>query len=149
MISGGNWIARLQASGVGGQLALLVLPVAVVLVAVLPLALLLDGRPGAIAAVSAAVVCLVPSAIVLSIAAQLHGPHKGLLALTVGMITRLGLALTACVVVQARGGALAETGFAFYVVAFYMVTLAADTFLLARQIDLKPAPAGEPTRHGR
>ena len=149
MISGGHWIARLQAFGVGGQLALLVLPVIFVLVAVLPLAILLDGRHGATAAVSAAIVCLVPSAIVLLFAARLHGPHKCLLALTVGMTTRLGLALTACVVFHARGGALAETGFAFYVVAFYMVALAADTLLLARQIDLKQSSAGQPTRHGR
>ena len=53
------------------------------------------------------------------------------------MMLRLGLALAACVAVHARGGVLAETGFAFYVVAFYMVTLAADTLLLVKQTDIK------------
>ena len=150
MISGGNRIARLQTLGVGGQLALLLFLVVVLLACALPVAYLLDGRAGMLAAALAAAVCFAPSASVLLAAHRIRGPHRAMAALAIGMLLRLGLALGVCIAVYQRRGVLADSGFAFYVVVFYMITLAADTVFLVTQSDADTARTmGKMSGHGQ
>ena len=150
MISGGNRIARLQTLGVGGQLALLFSLVIALLACALPVAYLLDGRSGMLAAGLAAAVCLAPSAFVLLAANRIRGPHRAMAALAIGMLLRLGLTLGACIAIYHRGGVLAESGFAFYILIFYMITLAADTVFLVSQPTAQTAPSmGKMSGHGQ
>ena len=50
----------------------------------------------------------------------------------VGMTMRMGVALTAALVVQLGGGPLAEAGFVYYLLVFYLVTLAVETAVIVR-----------------
>ena len=47
-----------------------------------------------------------------------------------GMSPRMGIPLAAFLVVHVKGGPLAENGFVYYILTFYLVTLAVETFLL-------------------
>jgi hypothetical protein len=86
---------------------------------------LLSVGAGAIAASA----CLLGAYIGLAIDSCLNEPQLLQAKLWLGMSARMGIPLAAALVVHFSGGPLAAAGFLYYIVAFYPVSLAAETLL--------------------
>ena len=68
-----------------------------------------------------------------------RGPQHLLAGVLSGMAFRMALPLAVCMVAFVRGGTLVESGFVFYVLAFYLMTLAVDTWMATgRTVDAGP-----------
>ena len=98
---------------------------------VAPLASALSGTAGLLAVLASMAVCLV-TAIVTDLTDWIlcsRGPERAFEGVMVTMSLRMAMPLGALLVVYVRGGILAEAGMAFYLTAFYLVTLAVQTSL--------------------
>jgi len=125
------------ASQLFAQCGLLAALMAVAFVVCAPLGFCTCGGMGVAAAGAAAAFVLVSSALGLAVGEVLRKPGDALLSMLAGMAIRMSLPLAACVIVQLNGGALADAGFVFYVLGFYMIGLAVDTCILVRQLNQK------------
>ncbi len=103
-----------------------------------PLAFLYDQWNGLFSAGVALAVCLGSGLASLWTAHLLRAPDQVLYQVLLGMFPRMGFPLIACMIVILQRGMLAEAGFVYYIMAFYFVTLAAETVLMA--IRLSPEP---------
>ena len=115
--------------------------VAVTLVACLPAALLgnlLYGRAGVWAALTAAGLCVAGSVLGLVVVTLLRGQQAfaGVLA---AMLPRMFVPLAGAVALRLNGGPLYEAGALYFVIGFYLLTLAAETLWL-----LPPGGFGQP-----
>ena len=115
--------------------------VAVTLVACLPAALLgnwLYGRAGVWAALAAAGLCVAGSVLGLVVVPLLRGQQAfaGVLA---AMLPRMFVPLAGAVALRLNGGPLYEAGALYFVIGFYLLTLAAETLWL-----LPPGGFGQP-----
>jgi hypothetical protein len=110
----------------GGILAL---AAAVLAAAILPTAAWLDGRAGVAAAAAAGAICAIGASLALAISHLLRGPALVLPGLLLAMTARSGLPLLLAIVIQFRGGPLAEAGFLYYLLVFYFVILSVETVL--------------------
>ncbi|MBW3599105.1 MAG: hypothetical protein KY475_17770 [Planctomycetes bacterium] len=102
-----------------------------------PVAFALSGRVGVGCVVAAAGVCTLSGIAALAIHELFHQPQWVLVDVLTGFFLRMGVPLAFCMIVYLRGGALAEAGFAIYVLAFYFGSLIAGTVLTLPRI---PAP---------
>jgi hypothetical protein len=91
-----------------------------------------SGGIGFEAAALAIGCCCIGALGTLCVAPWLRAPHHLLASVLVGMAVRMGVALAAAVVVQLRGGPLVEVGFVYYLLMFYLVTLAVETAVVVR-----------------
>lgn len=96
----------------------------------LPLAYAISGLPGVIAAATAALVCLLGGEAGLLIANCFRGPAAGMNGALAAMMVRMSIPLIAGVALHLASPLLASAGMIFYLIAFYMVDLAAETVLL-------------------
>ncbi len=120
---------RLGRLGLTGRCLLLALLILAALAVIGPLAAMLFGSLGFSAAVVAAVAVWFAAAagnITNELFASRGQSAAGIL---VGMMMRMIFPLVMCLVVQLNDGKLAESGFVFYVLAFYLVVLPLDTGL--------------------
>ncbi len=99
---------------------------------VIPLAYLWRGWEGLASASVAWLVNLAGGLAALWFSHMLREPAQVVAQVLAGMFLRMGIPLAACMVVYLRGGMLADAGFVYYIMAFYFVTLAVETVLLAR-----------------
>ncbi len=97
-----------------------------------PVAYCWSGGIGLEAAALASGCCCAGALGTLCVAPWLRAPHHLLASVLVGMAVRMGVALAAAVVVQLGGGPLAEAGFVYYLLMFYLVTLAVETAVVVR-----------------
>jgi hypothetical protein len=106
-----------------------------------PLAVHLRGSKGLVAVLAATTICLVAGILAMVLTAFLQSPELVFPRVVLGMLVRMGLPLAVVAAVCIRGGLLAEGGFVYYVLAFYMVMLAAGTALDLSQLDARaPRP---------
>lgn len=91
------------------------------------------GDTGWLAAASAGALCWAAGLTALAIIAKSRGPNavSGVL---LAMAVRLGGPLVMGIVVDSKGGPLAEAGFFQLVVWMYLATLAVETWLMVRMI---------------
>jgi hypothetical protein len=102
---------------------------AATLVLVAPAAYALQAAIGIAAAATAALVCLIAS-VMAALAGGIVSRRGHVLAATLlPMLVRMALPLTFCAAAQFWRGPLVESGLALYVVGFYVLTLAIDTWL--------------------
>ncbi len=120
---------RFRPRGLPASVAMLSAVLAASYLLLAPFVYRLQGADGLSAAAVAAVVCLVSALAGLLVSQCFSGPDHALAGVLVGMGFRMTLPLTVCVVAQLQGGALAQAGFVFYIIAFYLVSLAIDTWL--------------------
>jgi hypothetical protein len=99
-----------------------------------PLAYTASGRLGLSVELLAAVVCWLGALFSLSISALIRGGVSVMNRLALGMTARAMVPLVLGVGLHHKHADLAGAGLIFYVLAFYMVTLAADTVLLVAQV---------------
>ncbi len=103
-----------------------------------PAAYLVRGPVGLMGVGAAWAVCLVSGLLALLPAELFRHPDLAVPRVLLGMFPRMGLPLAACMLVYLRKGMLAESGFVYYIIAFYFVTLAVETVLLAGHLSAKP-----------
>jgi hypothetical protein len=72
-------------------------------------------------------VCVGVGVLALVIQARITAPHLAFAHVLVGFSLRMGIPLAVCMVVYLRKSALADAGFVFYLLVFYMAALAAGT----------------------
>jgi apolipoprotein N-acyltransferase len=85
-------------------------------------------------AVAAYGTCLMGGLLALGFAWLLPGPQHLMSRVLAGIAARAGVPLIVCLLVALQGEALVDAGFAYYLLAFYFVTLVVETFLLVGQI---------------
>ena len=62
-----------------------------------------------------------------------HGPNQALTNLLMSMLIRMAIPLAACLLALLTGSRLAEAGFVFYVLGFYLAALSIDTAFVVLQ----------------
>ncbi len=119
---------RITKSGTLGLIALLLVMAAAMCILLSPLAFLLGGLDGIVAAAVAAAAVWAASACGIAIGELFHGPNAALFKLLFGMIIRMGLTLCACLLVLLTDSSPARAGFVFYALAFYLAILPIDAW---------------------
>jgi hypothetical protein len=116
-----------------------------------PLVWALQGSLGLVALVAAASFCgasAIGAQLIATLLAgsALAGSASPIHAVMIAMLLRMVPPLALCAVVGLRRGPLTDAGIVFYMIGFYLVTLAVDTWLSVRRI----SPAMSPRRvsHG-
>jgi hypothetical protein len=107
-----------------------------------PLVWALQGNIGVVALVAAAFFCGASAIGAQLIAVLLVGSANPVHAVMIAMLLRMVPPLALCAVVGLRRGPLTDAGIVFYMIGFYLVTLAVDTWLSVRRI----SPAMSPRR---
>jgi hypothetical protein len=109
-------------------------------VAAIPVAWMIGGRDGVDCVVVAAAACGVSGLAALLVQEVFTSPQWVLLHVAVGFLFRMGAPLLLGMAVYLQKGRLAEAGFAFYLLAFYLLTLGLGTVL---GLPGKALPQGE------
>ena len=132
-----NKLGRL---GHPAQAGLVCAVVAFVWLLVAPVAYLVSGTAGPWAAAAAASVCLFGAGLALAIAALFRGPVAAMHGMVLGMLARMLFPLLLGVALHLKVPSLSEAGMVYYLLIFYMPTLAAETMLLLARV-----PANAPS----
>jgi len=94
-----------------------------------PIAWYTSGAFGLLTA-AVAVVCCLPGAVLALLVGELLGdPALALHRMLLGMMFRMGIPLALALAIDLGGGRLVETGFLYYLGAFYPVVLGVETVL--------------------
>ena len=96
---------------------------------VLPFALWQQGGQGAIEAALAALLCLAPALAALGVSCRFLGTPQALAAVLLGMMLRAFPPLVVCLLLAVRGSGADYIHFVSYLLVFYMITLAVETYL--------------------
>jgi hypothetical protein len=107
-------------------------------VVVIPVAYMARERAGATSAAVALVTCLVSGLLALGLVRLFRGPNNVVPQVLLGMLPRMGIPLAVCMMVHLRGGAIADAGFVYYILAFYFVTLVVETVLQVGEAQVRP-----------
>lgn len=132
--------ARLKSLGPVAQSAFIALALLVVWLAVAPLAYGVSGMPGLQVSLLAALICWLGAQFSLLISLLIRGDEVIFQRLVLGMTARAMVPLVLGTGLQLKNAQLASAGLIFYVLVFYMVTLAADTALLLSHTKQPLAP---------
>ncbi len=97
---------------------------------------------GVFAGAAAGGLCLLAAWMALALSEPLRKPPRMLTFVLVGMMIRMGVPLVAASMVFFMGGPLADAGFLYYLIVFYLVTLSTETFL-SLPIEKKVPPAND------
>lgn len=137
-----RFLTRLQQLSLAARAGLLAGSLLLAAGLILPVAFSAKGEVGVVAALAAALVCLIPGLVALGLGEIFRSPETALYNLLFGTLIRMGLPLAVVVAVYVVGGPLVEGGFAFSLLAFYPVMLLVETMLLAAQVDALNQPQG-------
>ena len=125
----GTWIANLRGRSLAARGAMLAAVVLALFALVGPVAWAISGTAGVLAAAAAAGLCLVGASAALVLSHWLRTPERVLYGVLAGMGARMGIPLAFGMAIHLHGGALAQSHFLLYLLVFYPVTLAVETFL--------------------
>lgn len=98
-----------------------------------------SGWVGVGSAALALAISLFSGLMALALSVWCRSPELVVYQVLLGMLPRMGIPLGACMIVMLQGGPLAQAGFVFYIMAFYFVTLALETFLVVGGLERSPA----------
>jgi hypothetical protein len=135
------WLRNLSDRGLAVQTALLGAAVLAVFGLVGPIAGYVFGTKSLAAAAAAGLLCYAGALVGMVIR---HSSKLSLLpvaAFLAGMSARMGIPLVSAFAIHLHRGPLAEAGLLYYLVVFYLVTLAADV-ALSLPNGRQPSPAG-------
>ncbi|MEE8452013.1 MAG: hypothetical protein V3R99_08870 [Thermoguttaceae bacterium] len=124
-----TWLKNLRSRSLAVRGAVLASVVLALLALIGPIGWALDGAAGVAAAAAAAALCFVGTAAALGLSHLLRAPDHVLYGVLAGMATRMGIPLAFGMAVHLHGGALAQSHFLHYLLVFYPVALAVETFL--------------------
>jgi hypothetical protein len=129
-------LGRLGLAGHAGVVSGVVLAVWVMLA---PVAYEISGVRGPLAAAVGAAVCLFGAELALAITSLFRATAVGMVALALGMLARMLLPLLLGAMLHLQMPSLAEAGMIYYVLIFYLATLATETTLSLARIPAVPA----------
>jgi hypothetical protein len=121
----------------GGQLVLVAL---LTLLVVGPLSYLWFGLESFQAALVANGICLAASIVAALLGELPRGENRVLYGMLLGTLFRMGIPLLAGLALDQRYPSLAEAGVMYYLIFFYLVILAADTWLSVELLKSSLAP---------
>jgi len=124
-----NWLQNSRDFNLPAREALLAISVVLLYGLAAPLAYWLGGAASLLAATGAGAVCLLASALALALSTLLRRPALAFYGLLAAMAVRTGIPLLCALVIRLHGTPLAENGFIYYLVVFYLVTLGIETSL--------------------
>lgn len=117
-------------AALAGRLAFVAAALLITYVATMPAAWVVHGGNGLVAAAVALGLCLAGGMGALATDQLLGDPELLVHRVLAGMILRMGLPLGLLLAVYSRGGPLVDVGLGGYVVVFYVVMLASETWML-------------------
>jgi len=120
---------QLREMGFPARLRVLTAVVALVGVVAIPVGLATAGPMGAAAALAAGGICLFSGVVALLVAELCRVPELFLWGVLGGMGVRMALPLAAAALVHYRAEGLANAGFMYYLVPFYLIVLVTETVL--------------------
>lgn len=120
------YVRRLGVTARGG---LLIAAVLFSYFLVAPVAWLISGRVGLLAAAVAAGLCVVAALVALLVNFFFHGPALALHSMVAGMMLRMGIPLAVGMVLHQKVELLATHGMLYYMVVFYFISLATEVVL--------------------
>ena len=123
-----RWLASAR-----GRVLALFAALFLVALLIVPLAYLLEGATGLVGALLSFAICVVCGGLSLVVGEVFRRPEQVLYQVAFSMVLRSGIPLGICMLMYFRGGPLAEAGFVFCLLAFYVVTLAVETMIMAAQ----------------
>jgi len=103
----------------------------------LPIALWNGGATGALEVIVAAAICLLPGLVALWFSTQITGTNQVLFGLLFSMGLRILPPLVICLALSLRSTGDEYFSFICYLLLFYMVTLALETYLSVRLVQPK------------
>ena len=148
--SGNAWFGHRRPLGFCSKMAVLTGALAISFLPVAWVAFSIYGRAGGISAIAAWSACLIAGLNGLGIATLLSRRSPAVAVLG-GMFVRMGLPLLFVLVLVLQSHPLLESGFAFYLIAFYQVMLFVELLLILpdrRQIAMGVSKHHGMKRHG-
>lgn len=141
------WLPGMPALGLGGQCALLAGVTVTAGAIIAGVAYGVAGSQGVWATMVAAVLCLVGSelALMLTRLGQQPTPGAALTGMLLGMICRLGIPLFGSLAIRLTAPSLFAAGALYYLIALYLVTLAAEVALELCNVTLPKYRARRPS----
>lgn len=130
-----SWWNNLRRQGAIARVAMVVAATVVVLALVSPVAGYLRGATSVAAASVAAVLCLLGAIGAMLAGELLRQPDRMLAAVGLGMALRMAVPLGLGLTIHLHGGPLAKAGLLYYLLIFYPVTLAVETWLTLPRIE--------------
>ena len=129
-----TWLARCHDAGFRSCALLLTWVVVVFFVAMAPAAIWWQGLQALPAMAAAAVVCLLPGLAALAVTSRCRDQQRPLLAVGLGMGLRLTPPLLVCLVLAVAGSTSGYLSFVVYLLTFYLVTLALETYIAVQMV---------------
>ncbi len=102
--------------------------------------------PGVAALSLAAGACVASAVMAMFISDCLRSPALAVAGVLLPMSVRIMIPLAVAVVVRLRGPGLVEAGFAYYLIAFYLLALAVEVPLSLSRLRTQPCPAVDGAR---
>ena len=127
--SGTAWISRHRPLGFSAKVAVLAGALALSFIPAAIVAFALVGVPGIVSAAIACSVCLLAGLNGLGVAA-LFSKRSSAAPVLAGMLVRMGLPLMLILALVITSHPLLDSGFAYYVIAFYQVMLFVELLLI-------------------
>ncbi len=124
--------------GLAARCCLLTIALVLACIAATPLAFALRGTNGLLAVGVAAGVCWFGAVITLPIAALFRGPSAMMYGLALSMLGRTMLPLVLGVALHFASPMLADAGMIYYLLVFYLLTLAVETVLAVASVAHDP-----------
>jgi len=122
----------------------LAVSVAAAMLVVGPVAAYMGGVEALRAAAVAALVCLAGSELGLAASLPFRNPQTLWLGVLLGMLPRLGIPLGFAAFFSFQGGRLANAGFLYYLLVFYLVSLAVETAVMVLRASVNPSSSRMP-----
>ncbi len=134
-----NWTSKLSSGRLAPNSAVLASALILVLMLTLPVAYWLQGVRGLIECSVASLLCLLPSLLALAVSHRFLGTPHAMGAILSGMALRSMPPLLVCLVLALKTTGLEKMHFVSYLLLFYMVALAVETFLSVTMLNRKQA----------
>ncbi len=137
--SGATWIGRLGSGSLLSRVVVLLVAFAVLWIVMAPVAWFLHGVLGLQASGLATSVCLGAGCLALLVVQPFSPAQHAMAHLAAGMAVRMGLPLLVCLLVAQRPGGLNDAGFAWYLLAAFLLGLLLETAMAIGQLKSLPA----------
>ena len=122
-------LMKLREKSLPVRIAVLAAVDALALAVSLPLAWLIGGHIGMLAATVAAAACLLGGTLALVISGLFQDPAQAFAGVLLGMVAGMGVPLAVAVACHVGGGELSRAGVMFYLLIFFPITLTVKTVL--------------------
>lgn len=124
-----DWVALARSLSPVARAALLFSLLFLAVLISLPVAANASGWQGCAASACAALLCFAAGVAVVLVTLFASSPEHVAYFVVLGMFFRMGIPLVACLAIYVRGGWLVEAGLVYYLLVYYPLALAAETWL--------------------